>query len=383
MSDSEPPVSQTPSPEEKHALIALNMVPGIGGTIVRNIFSTFDSASHFLEAGPSAWRTVKGIGEALSTQLSHILENGEAEVEMNKASDQDIDLITFKEDEFPDLLKQVDDHPILLSVRGNLPIDQDLTMAIVGTRGCTFYGRKQSKRFATMLAHRGYTVVSGLARGIDSHAHEGVVQAGGSTIAVLGSGLNEVYPPENEELADEICEDGAIISELPIDTPPEGRNFPQRNRIISGLSRGVLVVEAPGRSGALITAQLALEQNREVFSIPGNIDSPESEGCNRLIQEGAVPVIDVDDILDHLPDYATSDASGKAANSSDGEAKDEPAFQNEAQETVFSTLSSRPKSIDDIANEIDLNPSRIAGILTTFEMNGLVEQHPGKRFTKK
>jgi DNA processing protein len=383
MSDSEPPVSQTPSTEEKHALIALNMVPGIGGTIVRHILSSFDSASHFLDAGPSAWRTVKGIGEALSTQLSHILENGEAEEEMKKAHDLDIDLITFKEDRFPELLKQVDDHPILLSVKGNLPIDQDLTMAIVGTRGCTFYGRKQAKRFATMLAHRGYTVVSGLARGIDSHAHEGVVQADGSTIAVLGSGLNDIYPPENDDLAEEILEHGAVISELPIDTPPEGRNFPQRNRIISGLSRGVLVVEAPGRSGALITAQLALEQNREVFSIPGNIDSPESEGCNRLIQEGAVPVIDVDDILDHLPDYATSDTSGDATDPSNNGGNNDPSFQNEARKTVFSTLSSRPKSIDEITNEIDLNPSRIAGILTTLEMNGLVEQHPGKRFSRK
>ncbi len=383
MSDSAPSVSQPPSREEKHALIALNMVPGIGGTIVRHILSTFDSASQFLEAGPSAWRTVDGIGEALSTQLSHILENGEAEEEREKAKKRNIDLVTFKEDRFPDLLKQVDDHPILLSVRGNLPIDQSQTMAIVGTRGCTFYGRKQAKRFATMLAHRGYTVVSGLARGIDSHAHEGVVQAGGSTIAVLGSGLNHVYPPENEELADDICEDGALISELPLDTPPEGRNFPQRNRIISGLSRGVLVVEAPGRSGALITAQLALEQNREVFSIPGNIDSPESEGCNRLIQEGAVPVIDVDDILDHLPDYASSDASTEMDDATSPAAESDPSFQNEAQETVFSTLSSRPKSIDEITNEIDINPSRIAGILTTLEMNGLVEQHPGKRFTRK
>ncbi len=369
--------------KEKRALIALNMVPGIGGTIVRNIVSSFESATSFLEAGPSAWRSVDGIGEGLSTQLSQILQSGKHKKEVGKAEEQNVDLITFKDDRFPSLLKQVHDHPILLFVKGTLPVDQKQTMAIVGTRGCTFYGRKQSKRFASMLAHRGFTVVSGLARGIDSYAHEGTVQANGPTIAVLGSGLNNIYPEENRELAEQICDSGALVSELPLDTPPEGRNFPQRNRIISGLSRGVLVVEAPERSGALITAQLAIEQNREVFSIPGNIDSPESEGCNQLIKEGAIPVTDVNDIIDHLPEYARSDSPDETLETSAASGEPtKPSFQTDAEEAVFSALTSRPKSIDQIAEEIDLSPSKITSVLTKLEMNGLIEQHPGKRFTK-
>jgi len=367
--------------DEKRALIALNMVQGIGGKRVRRILSSFDSARAFLEAGPMAWKSVHGIGDALSTQLSSVLSEDTARREMERAEDLDIDLVTFREPGYPSLLRRVHDHPVLLSVRGNQSIDVSRSLAIVGTRGCTYYGRKQAKRFATMLAYRGFTVVSGLARGIDTHAHRGTLQGGGDTIAVLGNGLGQVYPRENEELAGEVTESGALVSELPIDAPPEGRNFPQRNRIISGLSLGVLVVEAPGRSGALITTDLALEQNREVFALPGNVDSPKSEGCNRLIQQGAVPVMDVDDILEHLPRYATEDGAAGRDHEGATEAKPGVELDDEREQIVYEQLSSEPQAIDEISGGLDLNSADVSSILTKLEMRGLAEQHPGKRFT--
>ncbi len=370
--------------DEKIAQVSLNMVPGIGGKIFRRILNQFDTARDFLDAGPGAWRRIDGIGDQIAVRLQELLEEGGGEREFEEARDMGLQLLTIQEPAYPSLLKTVHDPPAVLSVMGDLSDRDRFALAVVGTRGCTHYGTKQAKRFASMLAYRGITVVSGLARGIDTAAHKGTLQANGRTIAVLGSGLKNIYPRENEELVEEILDGdhGAVVSELPLDTPPDSSNFPQRNRIISGLSMGVLVVEAPSRSGALITVDLALDQNREVFALPGNVDSPKSQGTNNLIQEGAKLVMDVEDILEELQGYVElQEEDREQANETEVQGR-EPELASEVEEKIFGELSSDPVTIDELAERMDIPGNTIASALTKMEIRGLVEQLPGKTFVR-
>ncbi|MCD6574433.1 DNA-processing protein DprA [Candidatus Aerophobetes bacterium] len=283
-----------------------------------------------------------------------------------------IKLITFEDSFYPPNLKTIFDPPFLIYLRGELKREDEKAVALVGTRRATNYGKIVAKRLARELARAGLTVVSGMARGIDTYAHEGALEEGGRTIAVLGCGVDIVYPPENRSLMEEIIKQGAVISEFSLGTRPFARNFPRRNRIISGLSMGVVVVEAPLKSGALITADFALEQGREVFAVPGAITSPYSRGNNRLIKEGAKVVEDVSDILEEL---------GISLVKKDETLMDyQLSFEEKA---VFDGLTSSPIHIDDIVEKSGFSAAKVADILTRLQLKGIVKELPGKLFFKE
>ncbi|HUU29928.1 MAG TPA: DNA-processing protein DprA, partial [archaeon] len=279
--------------------------------------------------------------------------------------------------EYPAYLGQIYDPPPLVFVRGRVEFLNLPCIAIVGTRGPSFYGRERARYLAAGLAGVGFTIISGLARGIDSTAHEAALDAGGATAAVLGSGADIVYPPENAGLAERILERGALISEYLMGTPPEARNFPRRNRLISGLSRGVLVVEADLKSGALITAAYSLEQNREVFAVPGDTNRNLSRGTNRLIQDGAKLVGSLKDILDEFGELVTGASHGGS------QLEDEkPAFTlSQDERLVFESLSREPLHVDEIAEKLNMEISRLLSILLQLRMKQLVREHPGKLYS--
>jgi len=284
--------------------------------------------------------------------------------------------------EYPDILRHIYNAPEELFIDGEILASDSNAIAIVGTRRATRYGLEQCEKLSFDLAIRGITVVSGMALGIDAAAHRGAIRSGGRTIAVLGSGHNDIYPPENRELYKEIVKRGAVISEFSPDTPPFRKNFPKRNRIISGMSKGIIVVEAPGRSGALITANFALEQGREVFAMPGNVNSAKSSGANRLIKEGAKLVENVEDILEELK-YVMEikEIQGTTSN---------PALANAGLEVVisarerkvFEALGDTPKSIDEISKMVDVPVNKISETLLKLELKKLIKALPGENFIK-
>ena len=285
--------------DDLEATFRLVLVPGVGPRTRRLLLDRFGSAAAVLSAAPSQLREVPGIGPKLTCA---IVQAQQADVRsiLQDCREHQIEIIADSEAAYPQLLREIYDPPGVLFVRGSLSPQDAIAVAIVGTRHASHYGLRQAERLARGLAAAGITVVSGLARGIDAAAHRGALAAGGRTIAVLASGLLNVYPPEHGELAEDIRGQGALVSESPPHSPPKSGAFPQRNRLIAGMSLGIVVVEAAQRSGALISAEHAMEQGREVFAVPGRVDNCTSRGCHRLIREGAKLVERVDDILDEL-----------------------------------------------------------------------------------
>jgi DNA processing protein len=287
---------------ELESLVRLNLSGMIGSSLLRRLLEQFDLARIHRLSRRDLER-VPGIGPLTSKA---IVEAGDPAREIDLAARRGIEILPATSPSYPPALRTLYDHPIVLYRRGRTADADALAIGIVGSRECTDYGRRQALRFGQELARLSITVVSGLARGTDSAAHRGALKAPeGRTIAFLGSGLLRVYPPENAALLDEICARGAAFSEFPLEAAPETANFPRRNRLISGLSLGVLVVEAAERSGALITADWALEQGRDVFCLPGSIESPMSRGCHRLIKQGAKLVEEPADILEEIPAFAS------------------------------------------------------------------------------
>jgi DNA processing protein len=284
-------------------------------------------------------------------------------------------LITFWDAEYPENLKKIYDPPVLLFIRGTLtPADKN-AIALVGTRTPTAYGRGCVESFSKELVQQQITVVSGMARGIDTYAHWAAINAGGRTIAVLGSGVDVVYPPENKNLMPKMIEQGAIISEFLMGAKPDAPNFPRRNRIVSGISLGVVVIEAGKKSGALITANIALDQNREVFAIPGNINSPHSIGTNALIQEGAKLVTGAGDVIDELkPQLSHLLATAKI--------KRKQISLTAVEQTIWENLSTEAMHIDQIASINQLSVAQALGVLLALELKDMVIQMPGKYFIK-
>jgi DNA processing protein len=291
--------SETASPSLAAAL-RLAMIPGVGPRTRTKLLERFGSPEAVLKAAPSDLRTVSRIGAKVCRAICCAQEEIDAEAELELCRHSAIDVILDSDEAYPRPLRDLPDPPGVLFVRGTLAPSDAMAIAIVGSRHGTHYGLTQAERLGGSLARAGLTVVSGLARGIDAAAHRGALAAGGRTIAVLASGVLNIYPPEHKSLAEEIAKQGAVISEAPPRAEPLAGMFPQRNRIISGLSLGVLVVEASTRSGALITARHAMEQGRDVFAVPGPITSRMSHGCHRLIRDGAKLVETVDDILEEL-----------------------------------------------------------------------------------
>ncbi|MFQ5957485.1 MAG: DNA-processing protein DprA [Candidatus Brocadiales bacterium] len=364
--------------EESKALLHLSLTKGIGTTTYRMLLERFGSASAILNAPKTDLECVPGIGTKLAYEVTHSKDSVNIDRELALAQEHGVNIVPYTHEDYPHNLRAIYDPPLVLYIKGKINPSDILSMAVVGSRRCSYYGQSQSKRLARLLGQAGFTIVSGLARGIDTAAHQGALDVGTRTIAVMGCGLGRVYPGDNRELAERLSCQGAVVSELPMLTPPSDKNFPPRNRLISGLSLGVVVVEASLRSGALITAHWALEQGKEVFAVPGQVDSPYSRGTHRLLKEGAKLVEDANDIIEEL---------GPLADTLKIEEKEEvqdprSLVLNSQEKKIFSLLSSQPKTIDEITEESRLPASNVASTLMILEIRKLVKQLSGKRFVK-
>ncbi len=364
-------------PEEANDLVRLNMASSISLLTYQTLLEHFGSVGAILKARKADLLRIPKIGEATARNIAQARRHNVGK-EKELARKLGIEIITYHDDAYPANLKAIHDPPLVLYVKGKVEENDRLALAMVGARRCSYYGRKQAERLAGQLARLGITVVSGMARGIDTCCHQGALGAGGRTIAVLGNGLASIYPPENEKLFDQIVACGAVISELPLEAPPLAQHFPRRNRLISGLSLGALVVEASARSGSLITARWALEQGKEVFAVPGKIDSPHSKGCHRLIKDGAKLVEDVNDILDELGELGQM---LKTESTEEVEAGPELPL-NPEEKQVFRLLSTDPKHIDDIAAETGYASAKVSSILVSLELKKIVTQLPGNQFVR-
>jgi DNA processing protein len=356
------------------ACVALNMIPQMGPVRLRRLLERFGSAENILLARTDQLSAVDGIGRALADNITRWQEFADPAAELKKAADLGAHVITAQDDEYPSALREIHDPPIVLYVRGHLTERDRHTVAVVGSRKCSHYATECAKKLSFQMAYAGLTVVSGLARGIDTAAHQGALAAKGRTIAVIGSGLGELYPPENAELAERIASSGAVVSEFPIDTKPDRQTFPIRNRIVTGMSFGVLVVEAGANSGALISANMAAEQGRTLYAVPGRIDSPAALGSNRLIQQGAKLVISVDDILDDLPLVFK--------NRPDLPAAAPVADLTPDQQKILDALGTDETALDSVIATSGLTAAAVSSTLLALEMRRLVKQLPGKRFVK-
>jgi DNA processing protein len=364
---------ENPPPEILDAL-RLSLIKGLGPITQTSLLNRFGSAGDVLRANREELLNVEHIGPKLANAILAEKNSTAAHEEWNECQKLGVDLITLSNPVYPPALKEIPDPPQLLYVRGSLELADRLSLAIVGSRRCTLYGRQQAERFARELSAAGITIVSGLARGIDGCAHRGVVQqSSGRTLAVLGTGVKNIYPPEHAELAGQVVERGAVISEACLHQAPVPGLFPQRNRIISGLSQGILIVEAARNSGALHTARHALEQGREVFVIPGRLDSAASEGCHDLIRDGATLIRHSDDVLDSLGPLA------HPARTATGEIVLSPRELNlnDREREVLNLIPTEQCTIDELLRSTDLENSRVLATLTVLEMKRLIRRLPG------
>jgi DNA processing protein len=354
------------------AALRLALVAGIGPRLRKALLERFGTAAAVLAAAPSDLRLVTGIGARLTGEIARA-DRLEVAEEIALCRAHRIQIIAESDPAYPRVLREIPDPPGVLFVQGTLCPQDELAIAIVGSRHATLYGLQQAERLAGSLARAGLTIVSGLARGIDAAAHRGALAAGGRTIAVLGSGLMNIYPPEHKDLAAEVIEHGALMSEAPPRAAPLGGVFPQRNRIISGLTLGVIVVEAAERSGALITARHAMEQNREVFAVPGRVDSRMSRGPHRLIRDGARLVETADDVLEELGPLVA------ATTRSDGQEIHHPAelLLNELEQQVLSAVRSDATTIDEVIVTSGLAPPQVLSTLSVLEMRRLIRRTSG------
>ncbi|HHW70019.1 MAG TPA: DNA-protecting protein DprA [Clostridiales bacterium] len=358
--------------EKKVFWIWLSSVPDIGAKRFAYLLSIFKDPEAVWETSESELlKYAPNIGKNAIYSIIEQKKDENLKYAEKILHRDDISVITIIEDEYPNLLKNIYAPPPILYIKGKLPENNLSSIAIVGSRRATYYGKQIAERLAYELGQKGIVVVSGLARGIDAMAHQGALKAGGHTIGVLGCGVDIVYPQDNIKYYREIAEKGTLISEYPLGTTPIAGNFPARNRIISGLSQGVVVVEARQRSGALITVDFALEQGRDVFAVPGNINQPCSYGTNNLIKQGAKLVMSVEDILEELPDYIMH-------------SRQEPeSIQLDFLETqVYNALDSEAKHIDEIGNITGIGMGQLNSILTKLEIRGVIKRLPGKFFVK-
>ena len=360
--------------------LQLAVVPGLGPQLRRRLLHHFETATSVLAASEAALQHVPGVGRQLAATITRHRQTEAADQILRDCDRHGISIVLESDPDYPRLLAQIADPPDLLFLRGQLQPCDGLAIAVVGARHATAAGRRVAEQFAGGLARAGCTVVSGLARGIDAAAHRAALAAGGRTLAVLGSGLLEIYPPEHCSLAYEVAEGGAVISELPPFTPPQAAAFPRRNRIVSGLSLGTVVVQASERSGGLITARLAGEQGRDVFAVPGPIDCRMSTGCHRLIRDGATLVTNVDEILEDLgPLFASvTDSTGRTVRHPAELQLD--ALQRQVLTAIDTTNDDdRSSDIDAITVATGLEPSRVLATLAALEIRRLIRRIPGNR----
>jgi DNA processing protein len=358
----------------RQAYITLNLLPHIGPVRVRRLRERFGSPEAILLAKESELKAVDGIGPEAARSVAAARETVSAEAEEKRASALGIRILGFDDAEYPPALKEIYDPPLALYVKGPMPERWPRGVAVVGSRHTSPYGIETAKKLGYQIAYAGVPVVSGLARGIDTAAHLAALAAKGKTWAVFGCGLDQVYPPENQELAERIAETGCLLSEFPLGSVPDRQTFPMRNRIVSGLSFGVLVVEAGLGSGALITARQALEQGRQVFAVPGRIDSPHSKGCHQLIKEGARLVEGVEDVLSELEFLLPPEAVRTP--------RPLPENLSGEEEKVFAALETEETPIDRVIQKTGLPSATVSSSLLRLEMKKLVRQLPGKLFVR-
>ena len=355
----------------------LKSVPGVGNLLGKRLIDLFKTPQNVFQASAEKLLQVEGVTNRHVTAIKNHKMPWKVKAELDLLSRKGHRIITLLDPGYPRLLCEIPDPPPFLYVSGQLESNA-VNIAVVGSRNATRYGLTTTKSLCTDLASLGITIVSGMARGIDTAAHEGALAGGGKTIAVLGSGLERIYPTENKELFHRISCNGAAVSEFALLTEPEGHNFPLRNRIISGMSLGTVVVEATKKSGSLITARLAAEQNREVFAVPGSIQSFKSTGTHTLIKQGAKLVEHAQDIVEELTPFLEN--SKHTGTGPPDKAEDVPAFLSVDESQVYKLLEPYPIHIDNLARKISIEPGKLSSILLRLELNGTIRQLPGKFF---
>ena len=362
---------------EREAYIALNGIPGVGAVLVRNGVQALGSAVAILSAGADALSTIPGVGKARSGLLAEQLRRADYAGQLALADKHQARLITLRDADYPSALKSINAPPLVLYVRGDIAAANAPCLAMVGTRSPSSYGRETARRFAFQFAQMGVTIVSGLARGIDTESHAAAVRGQGKTVAVIGSALDCLYPSENKTLAESIvASGGALISEYPWGRQADRQTFPMRNRIVSGLSLGVLVVEAGLSSGTLITATHALEQGRSVMAIPGRIDSPASQGCHKLIKEGAKLIDSIDDVLEELRLKAgRSKVEGELLQPSN--LQPSTSGLDETEKHLLNILGKEEMALEDLMSASNLPAGIVTARLMNLEMKRLVRRLPG------
>jgi DNA processing protein len=356
------------------ASIALNMVPGVGPVRLRRLLDVFGTPEQVLLTPESKLRGVDGVGPEVAQAIARWEEKADLGAELNRIRDFGARIVTTESPEYPRMLREISNPPIVLYVWGDLSERDHHALGVVGSRQSSHYGLECAKKLSYQLAYAGLTVVSGLARGIDTAAHQGALAAQGRTIAVIGSGLMDLYPPENQALGEKIAGSGAVVSEFPMTFPPSTQTFPYRNRIVAGWGSGLLVVEAGQKSGALITATQALEHGRLVYAVPGQIDRPTSAGANRLIQQGAKLVTSAADILDDLRLLFPEPKKTLVPVT--------PPTLSAEEQTILDTLETAETPIDWIVTKSGLPMPKVASTLLALEMKRLVKQLPGQQFVK-
>jgi DNA processing protein len=358
--------------------LSLKSVPGVGNLLFKRLVDRFGSPNRVLNATPEELGDVEGVNKRLARVIPSFRTSDKVKGELSLALEKGYRIVTLTDDAYPVLLKEIADPPPYLYVRGKLPVIRRC-ISIVGSRHATSYGLQMTRRLCRDLADLGWSVVSGMAVGIDTAAHQGALAGDGLTVAVLGSGLERIYPPENISLSNRIAENGAVISEFPLHADPDPHHFPARNRIISGMSLGTVVVEAAKKSGSLITARLAVEQNREVFAVPGSVQSFKSSGTHFLIKQGAKLVEHTRDILEELsPMLQEPTPIPIAANTVETRLSTLPPEE----QRVAAALDAYPVHIDDLARQVELPAHAISSFLLSLELKGIVKQLPGKYFSK-
>ncbi len=349
--------------------VGFHLVKGLGPTRFRRLLETFGSLEAAWNAGPKAWREA-GLSSSLIHQLRQIQASVDLPGLLARWQAQGIQVLTWEDAHYPQRLRHIPQAPPVLYVRGALLPEDEWAIAVVGTRKVTAYGRQVTQEVVEVLARQGLTVVSGLARGVDGLAHKTALDAGGRTIAVLGSGVDRVYPPEHRKLARRILEQGALVSDYPPGTPPEARNFPPRNRIIAGLSLAVVIVEAGEKSGALVTAAFAADQGREVFAVPGSVYAPQSRGTNRLIQQGASPLLRPEDVLEAL-DLELIPLRRQARRMW---------APTPEEQQVLACLGPTPLHVDEVSRQVGRPVQEVLATLALLELKGLVRQVGGMHY---
>jgi DNA processing protein len=365
--------------DSREALVALNLIEGVGPVRVRQLLDHFGEAPKILAASRSELRRVRGIGEDTAEVIAKWETSVDLAAELRRIEEFGCHVLTQADEAYPESLRQIYDPPVVLYVKGALTSKDKNAVAMVGSRTTTHYGVEVARKLAYQLAYLGVTVVSGGARGIDTAAHQGALSAKGRTICVLGTGINFVFPPENKELFDRIAEHGAVLTQFPFNRNGDRQTFAIRNRIVAGMTLGTVVVEANLTSGALITANFATEYGRQVFAVPGRIDSPRSKGCHELIKKGAKLCEGAEDVLSEF-EYLFPASNRPPSPAETGVL---PALELSANEQkVYDALSREESSVDEVIRHSGLSPSTVSVALLGLEMKRVIKQLPGKLFIR-